>query len=35
MRLVVDKDDIRIDKYLMEKLDISRNRIQKSISFLE
>ena len=32
MRLVVDKDDIRIDKYLMEKLDISRNRIQKSIS---
>jgi len=32
MRLVVDKDDIRIDKYLMEKLDISRNRIQKSIT---
>ena len=32
MRLVVDTCDIRIDKYLMEKLDISRNRIQKSIS---
>ena len=32
MRLVVDKDNIRIDQYLMENLNISRSKIQKSIN---
>ena len=29
---VIDKDGIRIDKYLLDKLDISRNKIQKLIN---
>ena len=31
MKIVVNKDNIRIDQYLMEELDISRSKIQKSI----
>ena len=31
MKLIVNKDNIRIDQYLMEELDISRSKIQKSI----
>ena len=29
---VIDNDGIRIDKYLLDKLDISRNKIQKLIN---
>lgn len=32
MKLVVNKNDIRIDQYLMEELNISRSKIQKSIN---
>ena len=28
---VIDNDDIRLDKYLMEKLDVSRSKVQKLI----
>ena len=31
MEIVVEMNDIRIDKYLMEKLDYSRSKIQKMI----
>ena len=29
---VIDNDGIRIDKYLLDKFDISRNKIQKLIN---
>ena len=32
MKLVANKDNIRIDQYLMEELDISRSKIQKNIN---
>ena len=32
MRIVVNKDNVRIDQYLMEELNISRSKIQKSIN---
>ena len=31
MKIIVTKNDIRIDQYLMEELNISRSKIQKSI----
>ena len=32
MKLIVDENNIRIDQYLMKKLDVSRSKIQKSIN---
>ena len=32
MKLIANKDNIRIDQYLMEELDISRSKIQKNIN---
>ncbi len=32
MELIVKKNDIRIDQYLMEELDISRSKVQKNIN---
>ena len=34
MEIVVEINNIRIDKYLMEKLDYSRSKIQKMIKKL-
>ena len=28
---IIDNDGIRLDKYLMEKLDVSRSKVQKLI----